>query len=98
MAITNVYAVSNPVTTKVKNVGTYGSGGLFVMTEATLNEPGCELARFDIPSDHPQLKNWLSIAQTALVSQTDVVIRISECLGGRPTIGLTKDGYFYLKH
>lgn len=43
----------------------YGSGDFFIMTESTINEPGCEDKRVDVPVGHSEIDRWLSIATTA---------------------------------
>ncbi len=90
-------AASPVITAKVLNVGTYGNGDMFVMTDVAFNDPNCPFPanpkRFDIKGTHPQAKNWLSIALAANVSGKPITFLINGCMAsggpagsGRPTL------------
>jgi hypothetical protein len=82
---------------KVQATGTYGSGQLFVMVDTTIEEPGCELARFDVAPGHPEIDRWLGIALAAEASGKRVRIKTNGCHGPYPTLDTTNNSWFYIK-
>lgn len=86
-----------PITAKVVYVGTYGDGRFFVALDTQINEPGCPQVRFDIPTSHPQLKNWLAVALTASISGKSIGVQTSGCWNSLPTMTQNADSFFYLQ-
>lgn len=87
---------SNAITTKVKSVGTYPTGAIYVMFEHPISE--CSTStRLDIPANDPSVKFVLSLAMAAQVSDSNVEIRAGSCSGTYPVWSSTGDSYFYLK-
>ena len=61
--------------------GTYANGDGFVCLAGTLiDEAGCNSVRFDIPASHPQLRTWLTIANTAIATGGLVQVRTKGCI------------------
>lgn len=58
VSVTPIAMAAPVVVAKVTYAGTYGDGRLFVGLDTPINEPGCTVARFDVPSGHPQIKTW----------------------------------------
>ena len=92
-----VQAASENTVAKILYTGTYGDGRLFVALDAQIGEPGCASTRFDVPSGHPQIRNWLAIALTASASGKNVVVRTNGCYGVYPTMSQNTDSWFYLQ-
>jgi hypothetical protein len=81
----------------VKDTGTYGSGRLFIRLDVQIDETECIDNRVDLPADHPQIKNWLSLAMVSLATQTPLVVRTTGCYGNKPTIDESTSGWIYIK-
>jgi hypothetical protein len=88
-------ALDTNIMGKVQYTGTYGEGRFFVALDAQINEPGCPNTRFDVPANHPQIKNWLAIALTAVATGKNVIVRTSGCFNGLPTMTLDTNSWFY---
>ncbi|RZI81337.1 MAG: hypothetical protein EOP38_19650 [Rubrivivax sp.] len=92
-------ALASPtVTAKVAYTGTYGDGRLFIALNTAIAEPGCPLARFDVPQSHPQAKAWLAIAMAAAMADKSVVLQTNGCLLGIPTMSTDSNSFFYLQN
>lgn len=87
---------ADSVTGRVVEAGTFGDGRLFVNLDIQINEPGCTGSRFDVPANHPQVKNWLAIALSASLGGKKVVVHTKGCLNGQPTLSQDADAWFYL--
>jgi hypothetical protein len=86
-----------PVTAKVTYVGTYGDGRTYVGLDTPILEPGCNLPRFDIPSNHPQTKSWMAVALASAASGKSVTVATNGCFAGSiPTMTQGVDTYFHL--
>ncbi len=85
---------------KVKHVGTYGSGTMFVVIDQEIYGPGCSSTRFQLPKTHSQANRWLSIAQLAFASDALVTVYANGCFtdengATHPTMTDT-GGWFHL--
>jgi len=85
---------------KVRHVGTYGSGTMFVVLDKLIEGPGCVSERFQLPKTHPQLTKWLATAQLAFASDASVTVYANGCFTDEygainPTMTET-GGWFHL--
>lgn len=87
--ISTQVSASSVITAKVLYVGSYGNGDFFINTNAVINE-SCSFpngnGRIDIAATHPQVKQWLAIATTALATGKSITFATKSCFGG-PGIG-----------
>ena len=88
---------SEVITAKVAYVGTYGNGDFFVETDKVIGE-GCNInaIRFDVPNTHPQVKNWLGIAMSALMSGKSIMFKTNDCFNSYPTMDESKNSFVLL--
>jgi len=88
---------SSNIRARVLYTGTYGNGEAFIAVDQPIDEPGCPSTRIEIPSDHPQLKNWLSIVMAAFAGNFDFQFTTSGCFQGFPTLSQASNSWFHLK-
>ena len=93
--ISNVFAAG--VITSVKNVGTYGSGRLFVELNASIPEANCPVARFDLDPTHSKINQIISIVLSAQATGKSVHVKTNGCYAGYPTMDETTASYIYIK-
>ena len=94
MPISNVFAAG--VITNVNNVGTYGSGRVFVELNASIPEPACQTARFDLDPNHSNLTKILSIVLSAQATGKQVHVKTNGCYAGYPTMDESTASYIYI--
>jgi hypothetical protein len=94
-AIVGEVWAADAITAKVVYTGTYGDGSMYVGLDTTINEVGCQQPRFDVPSTHPSIKNFIATAITAAATGLPVRVRAVGCLNGLPTMDQTADSWFY---
>lgn len=79
----------------VTYAGSYGNGNVFVALAATIDEPGCPFARFDVPAGD-LAKTVLATAYAALATGKTVRVFTSGCLGQYPTLDNSVNSYFLI--
>ena len=98
-------AAAGAGTGHILHMGIYGDGGLYVILDSPVNEPGCPgTNRFDIPPGHPQLKNWTALATMAYATRSVVTAHTTGCYAmpvlapypayTSPTIDQSEGGWF----
>ena len=85
---------SQEIVAKVTYTGTFGDGHLYVGLDTMINEPGCPMPRFDVPGNHPNIKNFIATALAAAASGRAITIKTSGCFSGYPTLDQGSGGYF----
>ncbi len=89
------FASSNMVV-KVKYVGMYGDGELFIETDSTIDESSCADNRLVVEPNHPNKKEWMSIALTAFASGKSLRIKTNYCYSGKPALDQSKGTWLYI--
>lgn len=87
---------SDLVTTKVKQVGQRGNGDLVLEFQNVINESGCQTNQAEIAATHPRIKDILTIAMSASVSNSKVNIKTRGCYQGAPTIDESRYSFLVL--
>lgn len=83
------------VKAKVRSVGTYTSGAIFVYFDRPVADCST-IPRIDIPAGDPSSKYVLAIATTAFATDSDVEVRVGSCSGQYPHWSPAGDTYIYL--
>lgn len=84
-----------PVIAYVSNVGTYGSGAVFVYFDRPISSCG-STTRLYLHAAHAARKEVLSIAMTAFLTGAQVKVHPGGCSGVYPTFDTADDSYIYL--
>jgi hypothetical protein len=90
------YASVLQVRANVVYAGTYANGDVFIGLSAVVDEPGCPADRLDIPASHPQLKQYLAIAQIAMTSGKTIMVKTLGCFANSPSFDNSRNSYFFI--
>ncbi len=83
------------VTAKVKSVGTYATGAVFVLFDRPVAD--CSASnRIDVAAGDASLKSVLAVAVTAYSTDASVEVRVAACANGYPAWSSAGDTYLYL--
>ena len=64
----------------IQQVGTYGSGGIFIVLSGNINAPSCSIPnRIDIPASNPQVKQIYALALAAMAAGQPVSGAVNGC-------------------
>lgn len=87
---------AEPARGKVVYAGTYGNGDVYVALSVRINEVACPQSRFDIPAQHPNAKEVLATAYTAMVTGKDIIVVTNGCYNMWPTLDNSRNTYFLI--
>lgn len=93
---TSVAIANGPaVVAKVKQVGTYEHGSVFVFFDRPISTCS-DTNRLDVEATIPAVKAVFAVATTAFATGSSVVVHPGACNGTKPTFTTDGDSYIYL--